>query len=71
MSCSGVGLGGGLYIEIQEHLRGRGCFYHACLVFRFSSHGLTERQALKAVDQGRSMGVMFQLSFVGEEGELQ
>lgn len=25
-------------------------FYHACLVFRTSSHGLTERQVLKAVD---------------------
>lgn len=48
-----------------------GSFYHACLVFRSSSHGLTERQALKAVHWGRSVGVMFQLSFVAEQGEGQ
>lgn len=59
---------GGAKAYIQELLeRRRGSFYHACLVFRSSSHGLTERQVLKAVDWGRSVGVMFQLSFVEED----
>lgn len=39
--------------------------------YRSFYHGLTERQALKAIDWGRSVGVMFQLSFVEEEGEIQ
>lgn len=65
--------GGGIHTDTGafEGVRVGWCFYHACLVFRSSSHGLTERQALKAGDRGRSTGVMFQLSFVEEEEELQ
>lgn len=54
--CGG-GVAGGLKPYIQELLerrrrrrKGGGGFYHACLVFRSSSHGLTERQVLKAAD---------------------
>ena len=45
-------MAGGLKPYIQELLERRrgGGFYHACLVFRSSSHGLTERQVLKAAD---------------------
>ena len=55
----GVVVAGGLKPYIQELLerrRRRGGFYHACLVFRSSSHGLTERQVLKAADWGKKHG---------------